>query len=164
MGRHSNTGGMPGSLSLMPLYATASQREGCSGRLQTSKTGKKGQGFQTHAGLWPVSKKERHLADGSGQAPRRQKLKRKTKKSSGMHPCSNPTQPTYPYTFLHPARSPGQRLPARSKSCVDKPGSSGTRLSQSAELNGFAPGGREQSVHLTEGSGLCEERSQLDCF
>lgn len=63
MGRHSNTGGMPGSLSLMPLYATASQREGCSGRLQTSKTGKKGQGFQTHAGLRPVSRKERHLAD-----------------------------------------------------------------------------------------------------
>lgn len=63
MGQHSDAGGMAGTLSPMSLYSTASQHEGCSGRLQTSKTGKKGQRLQAHVGLGPVSKKERHLAD-----------------------------------------------------------------------------------------------------
>ena len=53
-----------------------------------------------------------------------------------------------PYTFLLPAQSQGQPLPARSKSCADKPGSSDTPLFQSVELNGFAPRDKAEKVFI----------------
>lgn len=53
-----------------------------------------------------------------------------------------------PYTSPRPAQSPGQLLPAQSKSYADTPGSSDTRPSQSAELTGFAPEGQEQKVFI----------------